>query len=131
MKRAKAVGLAVMAGVTVCSLSGLRAQQTGALDVSHYPDEVQKQYKLFATKCSRCHDLSRALTAKYTGEAQWRDLVDRMSRKPGASISRADQAQVTAFLVYHQEAQTSGKPRTTATSTGGANGPAGPAGYAP
>ena len=54
MKRTKVASLGVMAGVAACSLSGLRAQQTGAVDVSHYPDEVQKQYKLFATKCSRC-----------------------------------------------------------------------------
>src|ERR1041385_5619666 len=78
--------------------SPLWAQQSGSIDVSGYPPEVQKQYKTFAEKCSKCHDLSRPLTAKYTTEAQWREMVSRMARKPGASISRKDQGEITKFL---------------------------------
>ena len=77
-------------GAALCGLSGftgLRAQETATVDVSGYPSDVQKRHKLFAAKCSRCHDLSRALTARYTTPAQWKDLVERMARRPGAGIS--------------------------------------------
>src|SRR5215217_5658659 len=102
----RVVGLGLAAGAAVFSLSGLMAQPSDSADVSNLPAEVQKQHQVFAAKCSRCHDASRALTAKYHGEAQWRDLVDRMARKPGAGISRKDQAAITSFLVFHETAAT-------------------------
>src|SRR6266542_250447 len=123
MKQSAIVCVGLVAGAALCGLSGLRAQQANAVDVSGYPAEAQQQYKVFSQKCSRCHDLSRPLTAKYTTEAQWRDLVDRMARKPGAGISRRDQAAVTAFLVYHQQAQAgSSATRAGAPASGAAKG---------
>jgi hypothetical protein len=83
----------------------VRAAAAGSGDMSSYPAEVQKQYKVFAEKCARCHDLTRPLTARYTGEAQWRSLVERMARRPGAAISRRDQAACTSFLVFHERAR--------------------------
>src|SRR5439155_1303913 len=105
MKQRALFRLGLVAGTAMIGLTGLRAQQTGSVDVSGYPPEVQKQYRLFADKCSRCHDLSRPLAARYTTEAQWRDLVSRMARRPGAGISRRDQDQITAFLVFRQKAR--------------------------
>jgi hypothetical protein len=93
----------------VCTVaSGVGAQTSDSLDVSSYPPQVQKQYKLFAEKCSRCHDLSRPLSAKYNTEAQWREMVGRMARKPGAGISPKAQADITSFLVYRQKARSGG-----------------------
>jgi hypothetical protein len=103
-------GLGLAVGAVGLVLSGLGAQPSGTPDVGSYPPEVQKQYKVFAQKCSRCHDLSRPLNAKYSTEAQWRDMVARMARKPGAGISPKDQAAVTSFLVYRQRAQSGGTP---------------------
>jgi hypothetical protein len=100
-----------------CLATGLGAQQSETVDVSGYPPEVQKQYRLMAAKCSRCHDLSRPLTARYTTEAQWRDMVARMARKPGAGISRRDQMEIIAFLVFHQKARSGQKPTTAGAAT--------------
>src|SRR5947208_2436163 len=108
-------------GALTMGLSSLWAQQTGSVDVAGYPPEVQKQYKTFSEKCNKCHDLSRPLTAKYTTEAQWRDMVSRMARKPGASISRKDQGDITSFLVYYQKARSGSAPSpsgATPTATG-------------
>src|SRR5687768_6737080 len=110
MKRATAICLGLAAGALLVGLSELAAQQSAAVDVSGYPPEVQKQYRVFVEKCSRCHDLSRPLTARYTTDAQWRDMVARMARKPGAGISRRDQGECTAFLVFHQKARAGQKP---------------------
>jgi hypothetical protein len=116
MKRSTALSLCGAIGAVWLGLSGLSAQPSDAVDVSGYPPEVKKQHALFVAKCSRCHDLSRPLTAKYTTEAQWRDMVARMARKPGASISPRDQREITAFLVFHQKARSGQKPPAAAGS---------------
>src|SRR3954468_8764748 len=119
MHRITVVRLGLGVAVFTVGLSAIWAQQSGSVDVSGYPPEVQKQYKTFAEKCSKCHDLSRPLTAKYTTEAQWRDMVARMARKPGASISRKDQGDITSFLVYYQKARSGsgGSAPTAAAAT--------------
>jgi hypothetical protein len=120
------IRLGLGTGALVFALSALWAQQTNPVDVSGYPPEVQKQYETFAEKCSKCHDLSRPLSARYTTEAQWREMVSRMARKPMASISRKGQADITSFLVYYQKAR-SGSTASTASaaaSTPGASGSA-------
>jgi hypothetical protein len=81
-------------------LARVYSQGGGSLDVSGYPAEHQRYARIFTEKCSRCHDLSRPLTAKYS-DAGWRDLVQRMARRPGANISRRDQQQITEFLIFH------------------------------
>jgi hypothetical protein len=53
------------------------------------------------------------------GEPQWRDLVVRMARKPGAGISRRDASEITSFLVFHEKAR-SGQPAATAADAGAA-----------
>jgi hypothetical protein len=105
MRRSTWVRLGLAAGVLGFGLSGLAAQPSGTDDPANYPPDVQKQSQVFAAKCSRCHDLARPFSAKYTTEAQWRGLVARMARKPGAGISPKDQDAITHFLVYHQQAQ--------------------------
>src|SRR3954447_2563115 len=124
-------------GALTMGLSALWAQQSGSVDVSGFPSEVQKQYKTFSEKCTKCHDLSRPLTAKYTTEAQWRDMVSRMARKPGASISRKDQGDITSFLVYYQKARSgsggsaptaAAAPQSSGAAAAPTPGPAAPAG---
>jgi cytochrome c5 len=131
MKRSQLVCAALTAGSALMALSALWAQQTDTVDVSRYPAEVQQQYKVFAQKCSRCHDLSRPLTAKYSTEAQWRDMVARMARKPGAGISKKDQDTVTAFLVYHQQAKSGAAPAAAPPATGTGKPATGVAAYPP
>lgn len=93
------------AGVLGPGPSGLAAQTSETVDVSGYPPAVQTDYRIFADRCSRCHDLSRPLSAKYSTEAQWRALTARMAGKNGAAISPKDQAGIIHFLVYQQRAQ--------------------------
>ncbi len=118
MKRSSLLGVGIMATPLFVGLNGLRAQQSDKVDVAGYPPEVQQQYKLLEQKCSRCHDLSRPLTAKYTSEAQWHEMVARMARKPGAGISRKDQAEITAFLVFRQRGAAGGAAPAPAGATG-------------
>lgn len=128
MNQTVIIRFSLAVGAAVCALSGLsglRAQESAGVDVSGYPGEVKKQYAVFAAKCSRCHDLNRALTARYTTPAQWKDLVERMARRPGAGISPRDRAQITSFLVFHQQARAGRATPRAATTGGGATRAAG------
>jgi hypothetical protein len=102
--RERRQGATLLAGgavlLALLSLSAVFSQESASLDVSGYPADQQRRYKVFADKCSRCHDLSRPLTAKYS-DAGWRDLVQRMARRPGANINRRDQQQIWEFLIFH------------------------------
>ncbi len=41
------------------------------LDVSGYPKQIQKDYKVFSHKCGICHSLARPLNTTMT-TAQWK-----------------------------------------------------------
>jgi hypothetical protein len=115
-------GLLLAAG----SAALVHSQAGASLDVSGYPPEQQQRYKQFAEKCSRCHDLSRPLAARYN-EAGWRQLVVRMARKPGAGINRREQQQIAEFLVFygqqgHGVARPDGSAGTPSTAAPGDTG---------
>src|SRR5204862_172171 len=46
-------------------------------------------------------------------EPEWRDLVARMARRPGAAISRQDQEEIVKFLLFQASART-GQPAVPA-----------------
>jgi len=101
--------VAVVLGLTTCA--ALARAQTNPklpqdqgpdkLDVSKYPPEIQKDYKLFSGKCSKCHTLARPLNTTMTKE-EWSRYVKRMMHKPNSGISGKDGKAIFDFLVYDQ-----------------------------
>ena len=71
------------------------------LDVSAYPAAQQANYKLFASKCSKCHTIARPLNTMMT-KAEWERYVKRMMHKPNSGISDAQGKQIFDFMVYDQ-----------------------------
>ena len=82
-------------------LAGCSGSRTEGLDASKIPAEVRDDYRLFARRCSKCHSLSRPLTANISDDDQWVNYVNRMRRQPGSGISRDDQAHILRFLRYY------------------------------
>ena len=74
------------------------------IDVSIYPPEMQKNYKLFEQKCSRCHTLARPINSEFIGEA-WRKYVYKMMRKPGSGLTPKTAEPIIQFLIYDSEAR--------------------------
>lgn len=70
------------------------------IDVSKYPDDMQSRYKLFVTRCAKCHTAARAINCDFALEEEWERYVKRMMRKPGSGISPADGKQIFEFLAY-------------------------------
>jgi hypothetical protein len=72
------------------------------IDVSSYPVEMQQHYKLFESKCSRCHTLARPINSKLVGE-EWRKYVHKMMRKPGSGLIPKTANKIVAFLIYDSQ----------------------------
>ena len=70
------------------------------IDVSKYPADMQAGYKLFATRCSKCHTIARAINCEFALEDEWERYVKRMMRKPGSGISASDGQKIYEFLAF-------------------------------
>jgi mono/diheme cytochrome c family protein len=71
------------------------------VDVSGYPAETQKGYKLFTGKCSKCHTIARPINTLMTRD-EWSRYVKRMMHKPNSGISDAQGKEIFDFLAYDQ-----------------------------
>jgi cytochrome c5 len=71
------------------------------IDVSAYPAEHQAAYKVFTTKCSKCHTIARPMNTMMTRD-EWERYVKRMMHKPNSGISDAQGKQIFDFLVFDQ-----------------------------
>jgi hypothetical protein len=71
------------------------------VDVSAYPPETQKAYKLFTGKCSKCHTIARPINTIMT-RAEWERYVKRMMHKPNSGISDKEGKEIFDFLAYDQ-----------------------------
>lgn len=71
------------------------------IDVSTYPPAMQKAYKLFTTKCSKCHTIARPINTMMTRE-EWERYVKRMMHKPNSGISDTQGKEIFEFVMYDQ-----------------------------
>jgi mono/diheme cytochrome c family protein len=71
------------------------------IDVTGYPAEMQKGYKQFTGKCSKCHTIARPINTLMTKD-EWSRYVKRMMHKPNSGISDAQGKEIFEFLAYDQ-----------------------------
>lgn len=67
--------------------------------MSRLPAARRPQYEVFARKCSRCHDLERALSANFSA-GEWETYLRRKNRRAGAGITAQQSREIAAFLRY-------------------------------
>ena len=72
------------------------------VNVSSYPAEQQKNYKLFNEKCAKCHTIARPVNTTMTKD-EWARYVKRMMHKPNSGISDSQGKAIFEFLAYDQE----------------------------
>jgi mono/diheme cytochrome c family protein len=71
------------------------------IDVGAYPAAQQAAYKVFSTKCSKCHTIARPLNTMMKRD-EWERYVKRMMHKPNSGISDSQGKQIFEFMVYDQ-----------------------------
>lgn len=70
------------------------------IDVAGYPEENRGQYKLFKSRCGKCHTPARAVNSSLALPDEWERYIKRMMRKPGSGISPEDGKRIYEFLKY-------------------------------
>ena len=81
------------------------------IDVSAYPAEQQAAYKVFTTKCSKCHTIARPMNTMMTRD-EWERYVKRMMHKPNSGISDAQGKQIFDFLIFDQTTRKDKNPKS-------------------
>ena len=72
------------------------------VNVSAYPAEQQKNYKVFADKCAKCHTIARPINTTMT-KPEWERYVKRMMHKPNSGISDSQGKLIYDFLAFDQD----------------------------
>ncbi len=100
--------MAVIAGISALTAAAQTSNVTlpqdkgpDKIDVAAYPPDMQKDYKLFTTKCSKCHTIARPINTMMKRD-EWERYVKRMMHKPNSGISDAQGKQIFEFLVFDQ-----------------------------
>ena len=70
------------------------------IDVSKYPEEMQKYYQTFRVRCGKCHTIARPINSDYALPDEWKRYVKRMMRKPGSGIDSPTGKKIYEFLAY-------------------------------
>jgi hypothetical protein len=71
------------------------------IDIGAYPAPQQAAYKVFSTKCSKCHTIARPINTMMKRD-EWERYVKRMMHKPNSGISDAQGKQIFEFLVFDE-----------------------------
>ena len=72
------------------------------INVSAYPPDQQKGYKVFVDKCAKCHTIARPINTTMT-LPEWSRYVKRMMHKPNSGISDSQGKTIYEFLAYDEE----------------------------
>src|ERR1017187_1850130 len=72
------------------------------INVSSFPAEQQKGYKIFVDKCAKCHTIARPINTSMTAP-EWSRYVKRMMHKPNSGIGESQGKTIYEFLAYDQE----------------------------
>ena len=75
------------------------------IDVSQYPADQQKAYKLFQVKCSNCHVIARGINSDMVVPGDWERYIKRMMYKPNSGISSNEARTLFRFLIYDASAR--------------------------
>jgi hypothetical protein len=70
------------------------------IDVSGYPAAQQKNYDVYAGKCSKCHPLARSVNARFNA-SDWKRYMKRMIRRPNSGINEEQAAHIYDFLKFY------------------------------
>src|SRR3974377_254032 len=81
------------------------------IDVSAYPAAQQANYKLFASKCSKCHTIARPINTMMKRD-EWERYVKRMMHKPNSGINDNQGKQIFEFLIFDQTERKDKNPKS-------------------
>lgn len=108
--------LAAVFGWSQPGLADLKTTGTGkdrVLDAKQFGGSRESQYKLFVSRCTKCHDMNRTLVALETGTGPvtgakfdkdgMKAYVTALMRKPNSGLTKEEAPTILEFLAYARE----------------------------
>ncbi len=89
-------------------------RDTIKIDFAGFPADIQKDYRLFRTKCNECHGLDTSLKPSMA-PTQWAKEVKRMQAMASSQFNDAQAKAILEFLNY-DEAHRKAQLKSTASS---------------
>jgi hypothetical protein len=83
------------------------------IDVSQYPADMQRGYKIMEAKCIRCHTTARAVNSPWVDTKDWARYINRMRLRPPCCnqcpvVSLSDAKASHRFMVYDSHIRKTG-----------------------
>ena len=94
------------------------------INVSSYPVDIQKGYRVFANKCSECHGLASSLNQSRSAEG-WAKEVRRMQAMASSHINSNEADQIAKFLTYDETHRKAAAREAIGTGTDSSSGASG------
>jgi cytochrome c5 len=117
-------GIALLTSAAACGAAQTNASKVELpAEVGELPSNLEDAYRVFATNCSKCHGLERALSAPVTDRGHWERYVARMMRTPSSGISAQEAPGILAFLFWYTDKK-NGRLPAKATATPAVSAPA-------
>jgi len=92
------------------------------IDASGYPSEIQKDYRVFRTKCNECHGLDTSLKPSLP-PAQWTLEVKRMQSMASSQFNDKQAKAILDFLIYDESHRKSQLKLTASSATSHSSSP--------
>lgn len=73
------------------------------INVSKYPANMQKAYKLLQERCTKCHNLGRSIFANKFGKATWEPIIKKMATRPGSDVTPEEEKVLLDFIVFDHD----------------------------
>lgn len=73
------------------------------INVSKYPADKQKVYKLFQERCTKCHNAARTINSNKFGKAAWEPVMKKMATRPGSDVTPEEEKVLLDFVVFDHD----------------------------
>lgn len=70
------------------------------IDVSKYPADIKRKYKVFTEVCGRCHTVARAINCDFALEDDWERYIKKMMRRGRGLVTPEVAQDAFDFAVY-------------------------------
>lgn len=70
------------------------------IDVSKYPADMKRKYKVFTEVCGKCHTLARAINCDFVLEDDWERYIKKMMRRGKGLLTPEVAQEAFEFAVY-------------------------------
>lgn len=98
----------MLGGAVVFSAQYGQNATSPKIDISSYPPEIRKDYRVFNEKCSTCHSTASSIKLSMS-PVEWKYWVTQMENRASSDINDKEAKQVLDFLNYdetHRKAET-------------------------